>query len=285
MAEEDVGAVESQTPQDGGETPPATGTQAQPPGDNWREQFLTEELRGEKSLQDFKDINSMAKSHVELHRMLGNRVKLPDDNSTPEEWNKFYAKIGRPESPEGYDLADPGDMPPGMQWDQDLAGWFSKTAYELGLPKQKAQEFVKRWNDRAGVTMHEAQKQMGAELDNLRREWGDSFDGRVELGVRAIERAFQKPEEAVKFKEFLNTSGLGNHPMMIKFADFVGRIMKNDGYIVSDGKGGMLGTEAAKAKISEINADMKHPYWDAKHPGHAAALEEMKNLFRVAAGG
>ena len=37
--------------------------------------------------------------------MLGkNKVPIPDENASPEEWDKFYEKLGRPKTPDEYNI-------------------------------------------------------------------------------------------------------------------------------------------------------------------------------------
>lgn len=175
-------------------------------------------------------------------------------------------------------------MPEGAQWDADTADWFTKTAHDIGLSREQAQRLATAYNERQFETTHNGQKVIGEQLDSLKSKWGDEFDGRVELGLRGIEKILG-PEEIGEFKEVMNTTGLGNHPTMLKLAYQVGKIMKADGYIMSDGHGGLMGAAAAQEKIDAINSDMSHPYWDNTNPGHQAAQKEMSELFRVVANG
>jgi len=122
---------------------------------------------------------------------------------------------------------------------------------------------------------------MEQELGALQESWGDQFDGRVELGLRGIERLLPA-EEVTQLKTLMDSSGVGNHPLMLKYAYQVGKMLKEDGYIIGDGKGGVLGAESAKARIAEINADQKHAHWNPDAPGHKEAVGEMARLFQTA---
>ena len=242
--------------------------------------WIPEDLREEKSLGAIKDVAGLAKSYVEAQKMIGGSVRLPKEDATPEETAEFYAKMGRPESPEGYEFDKP-DLPEGVDWDEGLVDWFGKAAHSAGLNKSQAAALMQSWNDQQFSRAHSGQKEMKAALEGLREEWGNNFDGRVELGLRGIETLLPA-EEVTQFKALLDSSGLGNHPLMLKFAHKVGSMLKEDGYIMGDGHGGVLGAETAKAKIDEINKDPKHAHWDENHPAHQEAVKEMAKLFKIA---
>lgn len=243
--------------------------------DDWRSR-LPDELKAEKSLEDFKDVGGLAKSYVEAQKMIGNSVRIPKEDASDEDWEAFHMKLGRPETVEGYDFVKP-ELPENVEWNDRLADWFGKTAHSLGLSKTQANKLMQAWNDNQFTEMHNAQKEMKAKLDVLQESWGDQYEGRVELGVRGIDKMLPA-EEAKEFKKLLDSTGFGDHPLMLKYAHQVGKMLKEDGYIIGDGHGGIHSVESAKAKIAEINADLKHPW----HAGDKAALEEMDELFKTA---
>ena len=92
---------------------------------------LPESFRDDPSLRDFKDVESLGRSYSQLRGMMGARIPLPNQESSPEEWQAFrekladvpgvamlpdpqdrqamgeiYAKLGRPENPDGYQLPE-----------------------------------------------------------------------------------------------------------------------------------------------------------------------------------
>jgi len=212
--------------------------------------------------------------------MIGGSVRIPKEDAPQEEWDAFHSKMGRPDSPDGYDFVQP-ELPEGVNWDKGMLDWFEKSAHKRGVSKSVAQGLMDDWNEYQFNQAHESQKTMQQELQSLQDRWGDKFDGRVELGLRGIER-LMSADESKEFKGLMNSTGLGNNPLMLKFAYQVGNMLKQDGYIMGDGHGGVLGAESAKAKISEINADKKHAYWDYENPGHNEAVKEMEQLFKTA---
>jgi len=251
-----------------------------PPGDDdWRSS-LPDDLKTEASLGSFKDVSGLAKSYVEAQKMIGGSVRIPKDDATPEEIEAFHVKLGRPEKVEDYGFVKP-EMPEGVQLDEALFEWFGKTAHGIGLSKTQANKLMQAWNDNTFTQTHEAQKTMKTEIDGLRESWGDQFDGRVELGLRGVERLLPA-EEAGQFKTLMDSTGLGNNPIMLKYAFQVGKMLKEDGYIMGDGHGGVHGVESAKAKIEEINASIGTDHEHSSWKGDKAGVEEMKALHKIA---
>ena len=262
-------------PEPEGQPAPAGG---QPAPQDWRA-GLPEELKAEKSLESFKDIGGLAKSYVEAQKMIGGSVRLPKDDAKPEEWESFYRKLGKPEKPEEYGITKPADIPPGVTWNDDLTKWFVSSAHAAGLNKSQVQKIINGWNEMESSKAHAMTKEIGAQIAKLQESWGDQFQGRVELGLRGVEKLLPG-EDGKKFKELMDSTGLGNHPLILKYAYAVGNMLKEDGYILGDGSGGAMSKDNIQAKIDAINSDPKHPYWDETNPGHKSAVEEMSKLFK-----
>ena len=62
---------------------------------------LPDDLRNDPTLQNYKDVESLAKTVVHQQKMIGNRIPLP---KTDEEKAELYGKLGRPDSPDKYQV-------------------------------------------------------------------------------------------------------------------------------------------------------------------------------------
>ena len=61
---------------------------------------LDESIRGEPSLKNFNDANTLAKSYLSAQRMIGlDKIAIPNQNSSQEEWNAAFNCLGRPARP------------------------------------------------------------------------------------------------------------------------------------------------------------------------------------------
>lgn len=84
------------------------------------------------------DPKALAKHAFNQERLIGSAIRIPKDDATPEEREAFLNKLGRPEKPEGYQLAPPKDMPEGLPYDGEFATAFKARAHELGLTAKQA---------------------------------------------------------------------------------------------------------------------------------------------------
>lgn len=218
-------------------------------GKSWLE-TLPEDIKGDPSLAVFKDVNGLAKSYVNAQKMLGaDKVILPNDKSTEEEWNAFYQKLGRPESADKYEIK----APDGKQLDENVTKSFREAAFKLGLsPKQVAG--LAEWNhgtiaetQKAGeaAKINELRSSLQTYQDKLGGE--DKYKARVD-DARVAVNALAKPE----FKEFLKKSGMGSHPDAIEFFAELKSMMSEDK--IRDGTGMPLGVADPAAIQSEIKA-------------------------------
>lgn len=138
-----------------------------------------------------------------------------------EGWSALYAKMGRPETAEGYELPVPeGD-----------SGEFAKTAsqwlYDSGLNKQQAQSLVAQYNahSAAQAEAHQQaiQQQVEKDMTAVRQEWGADFDANSAIVSSAV-KTFAPPE----FVEMLDKAGLINSPVIAKMFLKIGTAISED---------------------------------------------------------
>ena len=61
-------------------------------------------LEFQGAFKDIKDIRTLFHNHAHLVKMMGTRVNIPDDKSSADDQHKFYTKLGKPDTPDGYEL-------------------------------------------------------------------------------------------------------------------------------------------------------------------------------------
>lgn len=147
-------------------------------------------------------------------------------------------KTTEPVVPESYDLK----MPEGVELDKAAADEFTAIAKELKLDQVTAQKL-------ADVAAKQAQRQVEAHAQQV-ASWveqvktdkeigGDKLDENLGVARKAID-TFGSPE----LKELLSSTGMGNHPEVIKLAYKVGKAISEDGFV----KGTPPGPETDPAK-------------------------------------
>ena len=88
----------------------APSTETQPAAKTWKE-AISEEFRNDPNIEKFTEIDALAKSYINATQMIGkDKVAVPNKNSTDDQWNEVYDKLGRPESADKYSLNAKSEM-------------------------------------------------------------------------------------------------------------------------------------------------------------------------------
>lgn len=149
-------------------------------------------------------------------------------------------KPTEPVVPEAYDLK----MPEGVELDQAATTEFTAIAKELKLDQAAAQKLAD-----IGAKMAQRQADAHAQLVETWTEQvktdkeigGDKLAENLGVARKAID-TFGSPE----LKALLNSTGLGNHPEVVKLAFKVGKAISEDGFVSGSPKGNTTNDPAKK---------------------------------------
>jgi len=257
------------------DTPVSPTTETQPVAKTWKE-AISEEFRNDPNIEKFTEIDALAKSYINATQMIGkDKVAVPNKNSTDDQWNEVYDKLGRPESAEKYTLNVKSDVVP---IEDTAIKQFAENAHKLGLNNKQAQgilEFYKTNMEgvaqQAKVDTETAQAQSTQEL---RQEWGREFDTNIKK-AGAIAKANMNPE--ILDMQLKDGMRLGDHPEIIKgFAKIAG--MMSEDKIVSTESENVSSNTDLETEISEIMNNKDGPYWNRSHPDHDKMVQQVYTL-------
>lgn len=149
-------------------------------------------------------------------------------------------KATAPVVPESYELK----MPDGVQLDSAAAEEFTAIAKELKLDQAAAQKLAD-----IGAKMATRQAEAHAQLVETWTEQvkadkeigGDKLDENLGIARKAID-TFGSPE----LKALLNSTGMGNHPEVVKLAFKVGKAISEDRFVTGSPKGNASNDPAKK---------------------------------------
>jgi len=250
---------------------------------------LPDDIRGDPSLEAIKDLPALAKSYIHAQRLVGmDKIPLPAKDATPEAWNEFYSKLGKPEAPDKYELPEV-KYPEWYPKDEKLTEEFRGKAHELHLlPGQVKGLF--EWFSVKQVGMLEAAKELADQdadkhhdtvLQEIKQEWGKDADTRLKR-VQALVGLVGGKDLAEYLAMNQGGRRLGDHPGLIRFLDKLAADYPEHKLVMGDvGGAGLGGKAAALREIARINADTKHPAWN-DGPGHKEAVAEMTRLSAIA---
>lgn len=150
----------------------------------------------------------------------------------PDEGGKDKQQTGAPEK---YAF----QAPDGVEMDGEALKDFEPVARELNLTNGQAQKLVDAWPKiLAGVQQRQAEawqkqtEEWAADVKADKEIGGDKLTANISAAQRAIDQ-FGTDE----LKEYLNGTGLGNHPELVKFCVKVGKSLSEDSMVTS-GNGG-----------------------------------------------
>jgi hypothetical protein len=272
MVEESTGSVETEAPV---ETPVAdTGSSA-----DWRSS-IDQEIAGDPSLADIKDLNGLAKSYINAQKMVGaDKIVLPGAEASEDEMNEFYNRLGRPEK---YEF-DKVELPDGFEHSEPMDNAMKQLMHETGLTNAQANKLYTGYLQYLGNEYNEAVGQN----DQMRSEWhtqlkkdlGKAFDESVDLSQRAAKEL--GGEELLKW---FDETGQGDNPMFVKLFAKVGKMMSEAGAEPGEVRSFEMTPDSAQQEIARLQRDpnFMNQYTDKEAQGHAEAIKKMEYLFSYA---
>ena len=235
---------------------------------------LSDDVKADKSLENIKDINALAKSYIHAQKMVGSdKIPVPNKYATEDDWNAVYEKLGRPKTADGYKF----DLPQDKQVDEVSLKEFSSQAHKLGLLPNQAQGMVKFYNEITAKSLQDADSKAltarETSTKELKQEWGQAFDQKVSQAATLA--------KSVGATELFNANmadgtKLGDHPVMIKaFAELANK-MGEDSIVQASGPTYLTPNQIEK-QIGELT-QTDSAYWDKNHINHQAAVSEVLAL-------
>lgn len=267
------------------ETPPAPPVETPPepqPG-AWRDS-LPDDIKGDASISGFADVPSLAKAYVHARSKIGaDTAVIPTRETSEEDRATFWAKVGRPEAADKYDLPAEG-MPEGFEPDTKRLEHMQGKSFDLGITKQQFAGLARADAEYRNLLTQEVNQtladQQKAWEQEIRTEFGVAYDQDIQ-GVNSVIREFGSDA----LRTVLHDTGLGAHPEMLRFCRKLFHAMKND-EVLGRGKpsGLIMSPEAADAEIRKLYADDKFvkSYEKRGHPQHADAVKKMQELEKIA---
>lgn len=198
-------------------------------------QWVTSQLPEDLHLEDLAGYTKPADAIRELINTKGKLAEAiipPGDEATEEERNAYRERLGIPTDPTAYTF-DGVELPEGFELNEETISEFRQKAFDAGLTGAQAQELVGWYMQQQAADREAFHKDLETKrqkaVKDLQKEWGDQYDGNVRLMNKAL-RHFGDDQ----FAEFLDSTGLGNDPRMIKAFVKIGKSMVGDSIVDGD---------------------------------------------------
>ena len=235
---------------------------------------LSDEVRADKSLENIKDIEGLAKSYVHAQKLVGaDKIPVPNKYATDKDWDAVYEKLGRPKSADGYKF----DLPQDKKVDEVSLKEFSTQAHKLGLLPGQAQGMVKFYNEMTAKSLQDADGKALAAREasekTLKQEFGQAYDQKV---TQAATLAKSVGATDILNRNLEDGTKLGDHPDMIKVFAQLASKMGEDSIVQASGPTYLTPSQIEK-QIGELT-QTGSAYWDKNHPNHGVAVQEVLAL-------
>ena len=242
---------------------------------SWKE-IISEEYRKNPNIEKFTEIDALAKSYINAVSMIGSdKIPVPTNNSTEEQWNEVYAKLGRPESADKYKLDIKSEA---IAIDETAVKQFAENAHKLGLNNKQAQGILEFYKNNMEQSSRQIQIDMEtAQADaeaSLRKEWGKSFDDNLKK-AGALAKANMNP--AILDMQMKDGTRLGDHPEIIKGFANIANLLSEDKFIGTE-QDNVAQARDYDAEIRSIVNDRTGPYWNKNHPDHDRIVQQVLTL-------
>lgn len=257
---------------------------AGPAGDeSWRA-ALPDELREAEALARFDDVAALAREHVHLQSLIGRKGLIPPgDDASPEERAAFFTALGRPASPEAYDLGDfapPDDVP----WNDALQAAMLGEMHAAGLTDGQARALLESYAGMQGAAVSQARAEQAEAseraLEALQAEWGARCDARLDLAGRAFRAAFGDDYDDIAGLELAGGGRVGDHPAFVRAFATLGERMAEPELVGAAPSPRAPSPQSAQHHLTSLEADpqFRAALLDRTHPDHRAAVAKRSQL-------
>lgn len=243
---------------------------------------IPEDLRKDGALMPIKDLTGLMTSFRDGQKMIGGSIRIPKDDAKPEEWAALHAKLGRPETPDKYNLVLP--RPEKIDWQDDKVKMFREVGHKLGFNHNQMHGILNMYADMVEAGDKNILAGKTAALQELAKEWGPEQSAGYQRNMALVQRAVNLygGEPA---KEFFNAvTEMGNHPILVRMIAKMAADLDEADYLGGETNTGSVTPDEAKTQIAEINRnpeDLYHAKFAGK-PGHAERVIEVEGLYQIA---
>lgn len=156
--------------------------------ENWRD-YIPEDLRDRQEWGRVDSIQDVFKNYIEGQKTISQSVRIPDANSTPEDIQRFYSKLGKPASASEYTF----DYTPKEGYslgkdDYDFSS-FQDIAEKANLTKDQYAALANLYLDTQNMNYRAVQERQANEVASelqraelqLRQDWGGEYQSNINL--------------------------------------------------------------------------------------------------------
>lgn len=241
---------------------------------------LNDDFKTNKSLNKFPDVNALAKSYIEMEKQNGSRISLLNENSTDEDKNSFYNRLGRPEDKSYFSDDEKASYLKTGSTDDSLKA-YQEIFHKSGLTKSQGKSLLDEFSKHTQNGEENYKKQMEEERNSnfevLTKTHGDKLDEKIKL----VESALSNYGNA-ELNQLVEETNY--NPALINLLMNIGSNVKSDKLVTGKTEISVNDKESAKKELKklEIDKDFMLQYNDRDNAGNETAIKRMKELYELA---
>lgn len=249
--------------------------------EGWKKGIVPEGLREEKSLDVYTNIGDVFKSNVETKRMLGKKgIILPGENATEEEIGEFHKALGRPDTPELYEIKRPDSIPED-NWFPERVAQAQQLFHKLGLNPTQANAIAEMDNLRVAGEIKAKQDAQAVAEQTIRDVAGIKYEQMFHDTKLMLNEILPTLPEQVRDDVTSAMNEAENRPFMFFLLSKV-QEKYAEGSVLAGGEIGGQGSLQAKIdeEMTKTNPTTgKVIYIDPQDPGHERQKLLVNSLF------
>jgi len=179
---------------------------------------VPEDIKGLLEAKKWNSVDQLVKGYRELEKLTGTgkHLVIPDDDN-PDAWANVYNALGRPESPDKYELQYEGEVP----ISDELVSQFKEYAHGLGLNQKQFNDIVSFQLDVVDSQLKALEEQKQAAVKQLKEKWGEAnYDTKV--------RQARQTADKLGIYDILEKKGLASDPDIILMLDAIANKIAED---------------------------------------------------------
>jgi hypothetical protein len=240
--------------------------------ENWKE---LAGFKDDPALEPIKDFKGLVSSMVNAQRMIGaDKIQLPNKHDDGSQLREIFHKLGLPSEADKYEIK--AEIEEGSE---GLLNAFKEKAYELGVLPGQAQDLFqhmyKTYNETDNQAFEEFNKQRIHEQEALKKEWGQGYDGKIQLATNAIKHLAGEDQNLF---DHLVSAEVGGDPKMVKMFAKLGKCSKKITLFQTHRANGGKLLKKPRQKLSQLWEILSTHTMTERTPSHARAVQEVLKL-------
>jgi hypothetical protein len=243
-------------------------------GENWFTALGDEFAPSADALKNFKDVKGLAKSYLHFRK---NGPAYPGPESTPEDVARFRQLAQVPEAPEGYGIAKPAELPPGVDWDDSAVASIAAVAHQHHVPAAALQAIVAKQLEleagRAAQARHAAETALQEAQNGLMTELQSGY----EPAIQKVRHLTDTLAGAAGITDVAAVQQFASNPAFVRMMLAVSNRITEDGVRPPPGFNDL---RSVQQKIDDIRNGKDKDWSEAYARGDAKALDHVAGLYQ-----